>query len=1037
MALVPENISGLRRSSLAGKIKKLAVGTWLITKAALSGLRVYRSSQGIAEFETHEGNWPAHLMKRSFQIKASDKVVLLAMYLPRGKLSRLQMQITEDYRKLGFKVIAILATDAIAEVQSGEDRLFDGVIIVENKHFDFCSWSLAIYRFTGIEKCQELILTNDSVICRSGCTDLLADSLSMIREKRLDAYFLTESKEQRLHGQSYFIHLSQTGIEKGIIKTFKRNFLIQSKDELISKVELRLLSHLQIAGYSADCLYKAKGKRNPTLEGWGKLCRDRFPFVKVSALGFASHKVNKQVLDRYLDPYVKSLIIDHLVERYKKKPAISTKTATKHYYNEIGALVSPRLNPEVTDISCEELETFSPILKSPVFVCILHAFYVDIAISTIKHISSLGVPFRLIVTTDCNKKKEALEAFCEAQSIGIETLVYENRGRDILPLLRAVRDTQLEDIPILHLHTKRSPHNSHLVDWGNHLFNCLAGSRARLLACIELIGSTDIGIIFPEFHHEILDQLNWGYNYGNSSYIAGLLGIELNKDDYLLFPAGSMIWINRSILQRLADCPWKLEDFEEEGGQVDGTMAHAIERILIHIALDHNKEYLQVGALPPQDGKLVCASGVSEGQHMFDIVAELRTWGLSYVAPRLKEKIKSFVSSRSSPDYDVDVIFDNTNKKFLNILLPTIEVKKIYGGISTAIKVARQIYQEHSFDGIRVIVTSDATSVEAVENLSNLFNIRFDLLSPTSLRSLSSFQVCNLYHSRDRVIRVAQNDIYIATAWWTASLGRIILDKQRYMFKGDYTLLYLIQDYECGFYEWGDTYLLARTTYCDTRTTAIINSGPLFDFMTSRFIFRKTYVLPYLLNDTLKKKIACLDPDVSRFKKDLILCYGRPSTSRNCFKLIRDAISMWRKNSIDKANWKVLFIGEEFDPSLIHDIPNCECLGKLDLDKYAELLLQSKIGISLMVSPHPSYPPLEMASFGMKVITNNYDSKDLSKSNRNISSLQDPSPLTLSSLLNTLCLEKEFRLDEYVDKISDNTNVFPRDFSLHSLPSLE
>ena len=38
----------------------------------------------------------------------------------------------------------------------------------------------------------------------------------------------------------------------------------------------------------------------------------------------------------------------------------------------------------------------------------------------------------------------------------------------------------------------------------------------------------------------------------------------------------------------------------------------------------------------------------------------------------------------------------------------------------------------------------------------------------------------------------------------------------------------------------------------------------------------------------------------------------------------------------------------------------------------------SAIGISLMVSPHPSYPPLEMAHLGMLVLTNGFGAKDLS-----------------------------------------------------------
>ena len=66
-------------------------------------------------------------------------------------------------------------------------------------------------------------------------------------------------------------------------------------------------------------------------------------------------------------------------------------------------------------------------------------------------------------------------------------------------------------------------------------------------------------------------------------------------------------------------------------------------------------------------------------------------------------------------------------------------------------------------------------------------------------------------------------------------------------------------------------------------------------------------------------------------------------------------------------------------------------LGKLSLTDYAELLRRTAVGLSLMASPHPSYPPLEMAHFGVRTVTNSYTCKDLSKSHANILSLPDVS----------------------------------------------
>ena len=212
------------------------------------------------------------------------------------------------------------------------------------------------------------------------------------------------------------------------------------------------------------------------------------------------------------------------------------------------------------------------------------------------------------------------------------------------------------------------------------------------------------------------------------------------------------------------------------------------------------------------------------------------------------------------------------------------------------------------------------------------------------------YQVCNLYSATDRVIRVAKNDIFLATAWWTASIGRIILNRQKESFNNNHNLIYLIQDYECGFYQWGDHYLLARNTYCNEQTTAIINSVPLYEFFNKRFKFERPLLLPYSLNKSLKDKLISFKQDANRNRENIILCYARPSTPRNCFEILRNSISYWRENSSIQESWKVLFIGESFDSHLISDIANCECLGKLSLSEYAGLLAKAKVGVSLMVS---------------------------------------------------------------------------------------
>jgi hypothetical protein len=75
----------------------------------------------------------------------------------------------------------------------------------------------------------------------------------------------------------------------------------------------------------------------------------------------------------------------------------------------------------------------------------------------------------------------------------------------------------------------------------------------------------------------------------------------------------------------------------------------------------------------------------------------------------------------------------------------------------------------------------------------------------------------------------------------------------------------------------------------------------------------------------------------------------------------------------------------------------------LSLEAYARLLQETAVGVSLMISPHPSYPPLEMAHFGALTITNGFAPKDLAAWHDNIISLDHATPEALAEALATQC----------------------------------
>jgi lipopolysaccharide biosynthesis protein len=215
--------------------------------------------------------------------------------------------------------------------------------------------------------------------------------------------------------------------------------------------------------------------------------------------------------------------------------------------------------------------------KTPVTVFV-HVHYTDIW----RNMSSLlaerlTLPFHLVLTS--SRRQDEIVLPRTPALLSARLLTVENRGRDILPFLQAMRETNDFDIG-LKLHTKKSPQREDGDLWRTELLESLLPSASGVDAITSRMRADHrIGFVTPA--HFCLSVRPWVLlNAPGMQRILSALGNDLADSDLdnVFFAGGSMFWFRRSALARLTDR--KLIDlFETEQGQLDGTIAHAMERL--------------------------------------------------------------------------------------------------------------------------------------------------------------------------------------------------------------------------------------------------------------------------------------------------------------------------------------------------------------------------------------------------------------------------------------------------------------------------
>ncbi|PBB64787.1 hypothetical protein CK228_31145 [Mesorhizobium sp. WSM4312] len=215
-----------------------------------------------------------------------------------------------------------------------------------------------------------------------------------------------------------------------------------------------------------------------------------------------------------------------------------------------------------------------------------HFYYEDLASDLAFRLKRNCTRCDLFLSTDTDAKARHLQAVFGDYDSAVEIAIVPNRGRDVGPLLTEFLPRLLDGCYDLigHVHAKRSMGTDAAMGeaWRHFLWeNLVGGEHAMLdLAAAVFASKPAIGLLMAEDPHLV----GWNDNREIAEDLARRMGIATPLADFLDFPLGTMFWCRPKVLLPLLDLGLGWIDYPSEPVPYDGTVLHAIERLMPFVA---------------------------------------------------------------------------------------------------------------------------------------------------------------------------------------------------------------------------------------------------------------------------------------------------------------------------------------------------------------------------------------------------------------------------------------------------------------------
>ncbi|MBV8573425.1 MAG: methyltransferase domain-containing protein, partial [Acetobacteraceae bacterium] len=324
----------------------------------------------------------------------------------------------------------------------------------------------------------------------------------------------------------------------------------------------------------------------------------------------------------------------------------------------------------------------------------------------------------------------------------------------------------------------------------------------------------------------------------------------------------------------------------------------------------------------------------------------------------------------------------------LTVVTDSINGGSLYGGVGTALILAALAASRIGAD-LRVVTRTEPPDAANIGTVLDLHQIAWD-------RSVECLYAPGAGESAGGDVPASPDDLFLTTSWWTTWSTRESIPRAR--------IAYLLQEDERMFYALGDEHLRCTETLSDNDLLYLVNSELLLAHLRDEGLAPGAVAFEPAFPEHVYQPAPAGPPVVNG--KRAFFFYARPNNPRNLYWRGLEALcAAIEEDVLAPPEWDFHFAGQGGDPFVLPRGARAFFHEPMPWPEYAKLIRRIDVGLSLMYTPHPSYPPLDIAASGGVVVTSRFGRKrDLDRYCQNILCADTDVPSLVIALRNATSL---------------------------------